>query len=106
MSNTNTVKTNFVVRQVVCIEKNVEVEVQETEDGYHTRESLLAATKDIQDSINNKTFNWTLEDLTQAQPVPEGTDPLCFGSDGSGLEIISNNDDDLLNLFYFDLSKE
>lgn len=88
------------VRQVVCIEKSVEVVLQETEDGYYTPESMLKATRDIRNSVRNKTFDWTLEDLAKAQPVPDGTNPLCFGSDGSGMEIISNCDDDLLNLFY------
>lgn len=106
MPNTKTIKTNFLVRQVVCIEKPVEVVLQETEDGYYTSESMLKATKDIRDSVRNKTFNWTLEDLAQAQPVPDGYDPLCFGSDGSGMEIISNTDDDLLNLFYTQLVEE
>ena len=102
---TNTIKTKYLVRQVVCIEKEVEVELEQTEDGYYTRESMHKATKNILDSLNNKTFNWTLEDLHKAQLVPEGTDPLCFGSDGSGREIISNRDDDLLNLFYRELQE-
>ena len=101
----NTIKTKYLVRQVVCIDKHVEVELQQTEDGYYTRESMLEATKNIRDSINNKTFNWTIEDLHYAQPVPSGTDPLCFGSDGSGLEIISECDEDLLDLFHRELQE-
>ena len=102
------IKTQFTARQILCLSKTFDVELVQTPEGHYTRESLLAATRYIRNTLNvrGKDCLWTQADVDNAVPVRQGDQPFVFGGDGSDIEIISDCDEDLLDMFYEELKDE
>jgi len=101
------IKTKFTARQIRCLTTDFPVELEQTPEGHYTRESLLKATRHIRKCLSQSDWSPFLpEDLDRAVPVQPGQNPFVFGGDGSNMEIISDCDDDLLNMFYEELKDE